>query len=210
MIQMFTKESKTYEADELAAHARWSYYVSSFSMLDRTEGVPPGKIQFPFLRRNLPAKLETDEEYAEAYSPASNQDGLVIRISPNSYHMLYDPGTADWWLHSVKQQKRGLGAYAETKKSRTAGLKALTEDKSKNLWMSGLSDEAIDQINQNFEIWMKEGPPDVRKSKEATNPSAANTNVIAMDTAPTGNNNEVSSSAPIAAENSADQVMAGT
>lgn len=171
---------KTYEADELAAHARWSYYVSSFSMLDRTEGVPPDKLQFPFLRRNLPSQLSSEDDYSDRYNPLCNEDGLVIRIAPNNYHMLYDPGTMDWLIHGRKQQKRGLKAYTEVKESRLAGLKCLTDDRTKSEWMRGKSDEAIQETLADFAAWIADGPPDVRAEKKAAAPpvSTASTSTI--------------------------------
>ena len=195
-------------------------------MLDRTEGIPPEKIQFPFLRRNLPTQLDTEEEYNEAYSPAYSEDGLIIRISPNNYHMLYDPGTADYWIHTVKQQKRGLKGYAEVKEHRKAALKAMTEDKEKNAWMRGRSDAVIEQTNRDYEIWIKDGPADVRaekekeRQKEAAAAAAATATAEAEAAATAATTTTTTAEAapaapepptePAAPEVGGDQVMTGT
>lgn len=92
-----TAEDSTLENDELNQEARWSYYVSAYAMRDPTEGVPFSRMRMPFLKRNLPPKLEQDEEYDRFYRPLVYHDGLVIRICANSYHILYEPNSNDWW-----------------------------------------------------------------------------------------------------------------
>ena len=207
-MQLFTRETKTYEADELAAHARWSYYVSSFSMLDRTEGVPPERIQFPFLRRNLPAKMETEEEYNEAFSPSFNEDGLVIRISPNSYHILYDPGTADWWIHSIKQQKRGLSGQAALKEKRKKGLDSLINSSERNVWMIGKTEEEVSQQNSDIRTWLVDGPEDVRRERREKAADRVAKKAAEEDSA--GTKIQEPGTELAAPSNDADQVMSGT
>ena len=104
-------------------------------MLDRTEGIDPKRLHYPLIHRNLPAQMDTDDDYDNAYSPAFHDDALILRISPNNYHILYEPGTSDWFLQSIKQQKKGLGAYEEIKQTRKEGLKALVEGKEQNVWL---------------------------------------------------------------------------
>lgn len=173
-------------------------------MLDRTEGVPPEKLSFPFLRRNLPAKLDTEEEYSETYPPSYNEDGLVIRISPNSYHMLYDPGTVDWWVHGPKQQKRGLGMYERVKEGRRKGLQALIEDKERNAWMKEMTAEGVDQVNADFRTWIQLGPKDVRDQREKAAIAAA---TAITDAVAPSSVRDVSTTAGIAGD---DHVMGGT
>ena len=164
-VQIFKKDDKTYEADELAATARWSYYVSTFSMLDHTEGVPLSSIRLPYLRRNMPfpppSKDTSSEEVADMTGfavPMYNEDGLVLRISPNNYHILYDPYTSDWWIQSAAFRKRGLGAYEEVKQERKRGLQALFDNRERNEWMKGLQDMEIEKTRATFESWIKDGP----------------------------------------------------
>ena len=96
-MQLLTPEDATLENEELNQEARWSYYVSAYTMRDPTEGVPFSQMRMPFLKRNLPPKLEQEEEYNRYYRPLVHQDGLIIRICANSYHILYEPGSCDWW-----------------------------------------------------------------------------------------------------------------
>jgi paired amphipathic helix protein Sin3a len=148
----------------MAATARWSYYISTFAMRDLTEGLDLSKIDWPFLRRNMPPMLDTEDEYTRVYTPQWNEDGLVIRISSNNYHMLYDPLTQDWWVHNAAVQKRGLQGEAVLKDER----KQKFEEKFvlNNAWMVGKSVEEVDQINQEYRRWVTEGP------KAATEPPA--------------------------------------
>ena len=136
-------------------------------MWDQTEGIEPRKLNYPLLHRNLPSQMDTDEEYNSAYSPAFHEDGLVIRISPNNYHILYDPGTSDWFLQGVKQQKKGLAGYHEIKQSRREGLKVLVDDKKKNEWLKDATEGQAEIINKEFERWIKEGPEGVRRDPAA-------------------------------------------
>ena len=192
-IQIFKKDDKTYEADELAATARWSYYVSTYSMLDHTEGVEFADLRLPFLRRNMPfprsstsssaAKKATDTSTATgaggagnednigllgkdfAATPMWNQDGLVMRISPNNYHILYDPYTSDWWVQSTTFRKRGLGAQGEVSKERKKGLEALFEGKERNAWMRRMAVEDVEEVKRKFGVWVREGPEALEEGK---------------------------------------------
>ena len=151
-------------------------------MWDQTEGIDPSSINYPLLHRNLPSQMDTDEEYNSAYSPAFHEDGLVVRISPNNYHLLYDPGTSDWFLHGIKQQKKGLAGYEEVKQSRKEGLKTLADSKDNNAWLRDTTAGQVEKTQTEFAMWIKDGPVGVRR--EAANASAN--------------------------ENSGDQVMGGT
>ena len=140
----------------MAATARWSYYISSFAMRDLTEGMDLSKIDWPFLRRNMPPMLDTEEEYTRVYTPQWNEDGLVIRISANNYHMQYDPLTHDWWVHNAAVQKRGLEGRIRMKDERKQKFQEKFE--LNNTWMVGKSVEDVDEINQEYRQWIDHGP----------------------------------------------------
>ena len=139
----------------MAAAARWSYYISSFAMRDLTEGLDLGKIDWPFLRRNMPSMLDTEDEYTRVYTPQWNEDGLVIRISANNYHMQYDPLTQDWWVHNAVVQKRGLEGRIMMKDERKQNFQEKFE--LNNAWMVGKSVEEVDEINQKYSQWIDHG-----------------------------------------------------
>ena len=150
-IQIFKRDDKTFDIDEMSAETRWSYYISSYVMRDWTEGVPHN-IQWPFLRRNLPSKLDTEEEYNAAYMPQSNEDGLVIRIRPGDYRILYDPGTSDGFVHGAKVTRRGFKGATEVKEDRKNKFQERFEKNS--VWMEGMAKAEVDKINADFKSWI--------------------------------------------------------
>ena len=154
----------------MTAEAMWSYYISSYVMRDRTEGVPHA-IQWPYLRRNLPSKLHTEEDYNAAYLPQWNEDGLVIRICPNSYHLLYDSGTTDWWVHHDKVRRRGLNSIKDAKDDRDRKFREKFCDNNK--WMQSMSPEGIAKVNKDFEIWLSTGSAAVQEGVVSGNPATA-------------------------------------
>ncbi|KAL1879588.1 Transcriptional regulatory protein sin3 [Paecilomyces lecythidis] len=158
-IQLMTPEDSTLENEELSQEARWSYYVSAYTMRDPTEGVPFSQMRMPFLKRNLPPKMEQDEEYNRFYRPLVNHDGLVIRICANSYHILYEPGSYDWWWRPSAPGQES----AEEKAKEEAAVKERRRDRfmekfvNNPSWAHGLSKDEVDESNQRFRSWVK-GP----------------------------------------------------
>lgn len=177
-IQLLTPEDSTLENAELSQEARWSYYVSAYTMRDPTEGIPFSQMRMPFLKRNLPAKLEQEEEYNQFYRPLVHLDGLIIRICANSYHILYEPGSFDWWWRPVASSdesgdEAGKEAAAVKERRRDRFTEKFINNPS---WAQGLSKDQVDEANQRFRSWIKgseteSGPtvPEASSSeKEAT------------------------------------------
>ncbi|KAL4957359.1 hypothetical protein BDW69DRAFT_156459 [Aspergillus filifer] len=156
-VQLLTPEDATLENEELSQEARWSYYVSAYTMRDPTEGVPFSQMRMPFLKRNLPGKLEQEEEYNRFYRPLVHQDGLIIRICANSYHILYEPSSYDWWWRptgpsdeSSEENVKDDAAVKERRRDR------FTEKFVNNpSWAHGLSKDQVDESNQQFRNWIK-------------------------------------------------------
>ena len=165
LISLFKREEKTYQADELAVHQRWSYYISTYSMRDQTEGVKLSDIQLPFLKRNMPPMLADEEEYNNTYGiPQWNQDGLVITIqppahppnSPRAYKLLYEEDTSDWWVHNDPVRKRGLGAYEEVIRERKGKFTALFGEKG--TFIKEKSGSELEKETEDFKRWINNGP----------------------------------------------------
>ncbi|KAL3478963.1 hypothetical protein BJX99DRAFT_94183 [Aspergillus californicus] len=154
-VQLLTPEDATLENEELSQEARWSYYVSAYTMRDPTEGVPFSQMRLPFLKRNLPGKLEQEEEYNRFYRPLVHQDGLIIRICANSYHILYEPSSYDWWWRptyadELAEEVKDEAAVKERRRDR------FTEKFVNNpSWAHGLSKDQVDESNQRFRSWVK-------------------------------------------------------
>lgn len=155
-VQIFKKDDKTFEADELSGQSRWSYYVSTYIMRDQTEGVQLSSIRWPFFRRNLPPPLESADDYNRIFIPQWNEDGLSIRISPSNYHITYDEGSIDWWVHDKQVRRRGLKGMDEVREERRGKFQ---EKFVMNVqWMAGMSKDEVDRRNESFRKWVNEGP----------------------------------------------------
>lgn len=154
-----TAEDSTLENEELSQEARWSYYVSAYTMRDPTEGVPFSQMRMPLLKRNLPSNMEQDEEYNVYYRCLVSHDGLVIRICANSYHILYEPGSYDWWWRPTVSSPE----EAEERAKEVAAVKERRHDRFREKfvnnpgWAHGLSKDEVDESNQRFRTWVKGG-----------------------------------------------------
>ena len=132
----------------MAPDAHWSYYVTAYAMRDWTEGVPRHGIRWPFLRRSLPKDLESEEDLGRTYLPLAHHDGLTIRIAPNNYRLLWERGTADWWLHDARVRARGVKGLAETTKARTERFVERLVGKPK--WAEGMGAEEVESTKADF------------------------------------------------------------
>jgi paired amphipathic helix protein Sin3a len=166
-VQLITPEDATLENEELSQEARWSYYVSAYTMRDPTEGVPFSQMRMPFLKRNLPPKLEQEEEYNRYYRPLVHRDGLIIRICANSYHILYEPGSCDWWWRPKAPSEESPEDIAKEE----AAVKERRRDRfmekfvNNPSWAQGLSKDQVDESNQRFRSWIKGPEPEKEKEK---------------------------------------------
>ncbi|KAL4798324.1 hypothetical protein BDV19DRAFT_357595 [Aspergillus venezuelensis] len=156
-VQLLTPEDATLENEELSQEARWSYYVSAYTMRDPTEGVPFSQMRMPFLKRNLPGKLEQEEEYNRFYRPLVHQDGLIIRICANSYHILYEPSSYDWWWRPTgPSDELSEGNVKDDTAVKERRRDRFTEKFVNNpSWAHGLSKDKVDESNQQFRNWIK-------------------------------------------------------
>ena len=127
-------------------------------MRDRTEGVSLADINWPFLKRNMPPMLGDEDEYTNAYgSPQWNDDNLIIRIGQENYHILYDPGTSEWWVHNPTVRKRGLGAAEELRKERSLRYQDLFGEKGK-LIVAKDGGDGLEKEAEDFKRWIRDGP----------------------------------------------------
>lgn len=160
-----TTEDATLEHDDLSSEARWSYYVTAYSMRDPTEGVQISEMRIPFLKRNLPGKLDEDEEYDRYYRRLQHHDGLIIRICANNYTILYQPPSHDWfWRSNAPAPKDAdaevIKAVEEERAKEKATLKEKRHDRfvekfvNNPNWARGLSKDKVDESNQRFRSWM--------------------------------------------------------
>ncbi|KAL1960976.1 hypothetical protein VTO42DRAFT_4864 [Malbranchea cinnamomea] len=159
-IQYMTPEDTTLETEELTADARWSYYVSAYTMRDPTEGVQFSRMRMPFLKRNLPPKMESDEEYNNYFKPLVSHEGLIIRIDTTEYHIVYEPGTEEWWYRvtpSSEEEESSAEQQAAVKEKRRDRF--MEKFVNNPVWAQGLSKDEVDQLNQRFRSWVGEISP---------------------------------------------------
>ena len=154
-IQIFGRDEKTFEADEIAREAQWAYYVSSWTMREPTEGIDLSLIRWPHLRRNLPPASVIDDEYKRIWVPQAYSDELILRICPDNYRMLFDKLTMEWFDHDPSVKMRGMKHVVEVKRQRTEKYREKFGTNPK--WMAGMSLDVITRINERFQRWLKQG-----------------------------------------------------
>lgn len=140
-------------------------------MRDLTEGIDLAKLAWPFLKRNMPPLLETEEEYSRVYTPQWNADNLVIRINANNYHIQYEPNTQDFWVHDKVVRERGMGKMDEAKEQRQTRFRRRFGSES-TVWTGEMTKEEVDKANENFAGWVKgdgvSAEPDPHPASDAT------------------------------------------
>ncbi len=148
-LSIFKRDNPTFENDDLTDEAKWSYYISSYCMIEPTEGVPLSRIQVPFLKRNLPPKKSSssteDEESQDSILDSSiSRENLVVRISVNSYKILYDQDTEDFFAKRDWPWRGESEGVKETKekRKRVFGEKFVTNPK----WMSDMEEGDVEKL----------------------------------------------------------------
>lgn len=155
-MSLFKKDDPTFSADALDANKQWAYYISSFGMREATEGIPAARIRLPYLRRNLPSNQLSEEELNKAFLPAWSEEGLIARINPENYRIVFiDRWTADRWLHRPQVQVRGLKKMSEGTKERKKKMRDKFDRNS--AWMKDMSQSEVDGLLEDFQTALKEG-----------------------------------------------------
>ena len=78
---MFPSNDDTFSGEKLDDEARWSVYVTSYQMLDPTEGVPHSKVGKSFLRRNLAKDVDVNTILSD--------DRQELRIDITTYRIIF-------------------------------------------------------------------------------------------------------------------------
>ncbi|KAF2088148.1 hypothetical protein K490DRAFT_64822 [Saccharata proteae CBS 121410] len=147
-IQLFKKDEPTFDQSRLSKERKWNYYISSWTNTEPTEGVAHERVHMPFLKRNHP---EEEEEDAAAMEPHRSQEDLVIRVSPETYKMVFEPGSFELSVRSDKLRsggEEGLSTAATHRENRTG----LAKEKvvMNNAWMKDRSKDDVDAKKQEF------------------------------------------------------------
>ena len=120
-------------------------------MRDWTEGVTRD-IRWPFLRRSVLRELDavTDTDVNPTFVPAHADEGLTVRIAPNNYRLLWERGTADWWVHNPRRRARRAHRAVALAGERRARFEAKLLETPK--WADGLSAEEVQRAKATFEL----------------------------------------------------------
>ncbi|KAF2459835.1 hypothetical protein BDY21DRAFT_336623 [Lineolata rhizophorae] len=167
-VQIFRKDDATFDMDKLEPEKRWSYYISSWTSLDPTEGVPADRVRLPYEKStlNLPAleqlpMVAEDDESPEAAAAQAlltdsvrSEEHLVIRVSLNNYKMLFAPATEEYMVRGVTARagpfdpNAGVSeADVETVRRERIGHEHLVK---KPRWMEIVGEEETAKANEEF------------------------------------------------------------
>jgi len=128
-IRMLAKDETTFDLANtldapgaLTEQQRWTYYISTYTTMDPTEGVPRDRCHPGVLMRNLGAALKHNnggpnstlgldfatlsEDEARRLDRVRSSEMLSLRISPVNYTISWDTKTnAEWWLGGSSLQQ---------------------------------------------------------------------------------------------------------
>lgn len=161
-VQLFKKDDATFDSDNLSPENRWSYYISSFTNMEPTEGVPFQRLRPPILERNL-ASVEVGVEQSQSQSRSKleavqSSENLVIRVGVENYRMLFSPKTDEWMVQSDNIRSGGRSGIEEAKTSLEGRNRAAEELLIKNnAWIKETEKEEIATIIHKFEQSFSDG-----------------------------------------------------
>jgi len=148
---------------------RWKYYTSSFVRIEPTEGVPRDRIRKSVLTRNLPSGFDTDSDISgtalQQRKPILFNEDLVLQICVNTYTLMYKKLTSEWFIYKSRYDAEKAAQMTENRNQ-----KFREKFKMNSKWMKNLSQAQVQDVNQNFERWIKDGvvPPRTSAASSAT------------------------------------------
>ena len=170
-IQLLRKDDSTFDANDLDAEARWSYYVASYRKLEPTEGVPiEGYLSMPFLRRNLPEDADEPDERKRPLIPERNGGNLEMRICVNSYRILFNPSSSEYFVHSEKHRTRGHdGSVVDAEQASARRLARFAERKdARNPLVLATPLKEMARLEQRFRAMVDDGVRPTSPVKRST------------------------------------------
>ena len=144
--------------DEMERIQQWQYYISSYMRIEHTEGIVRSRLQKVLLERNLPSGSAQDATPDPSYAqkPMTVHEGLVVRICLNSYKMVFEKGTCDFFMYDRRSSEGGGGEEHETKLAFERDLRAERFKErmvTNNAWMKGMSHEEVQKIKDEHKRW---------------------------------------------------------
>jgi paired amphipathic helix protein Sin3a len=155
-VQLILKDETTFELTDMERKERWKYYTSSFVRIEPTEGVPRDRVRKSVLTRNLPSGFDTDSDISgtalQQRKPILFSEDLVLQICVNTYTLMYKKGTSEWFIYNNSQDSEKAAQMTE---NRNQKFREKFHMNSK--WMKNLSQAQVQEANQSFEKWVKDG-----------------------------------------------------
>jgi paired amphipathic helix protein Sin3a len=135
----------------MSAEARWSYYTASYIKVEPTEGVPlDQRFNMPFLKRNIARDLEDAEDHPRA-EPAAYEDALELRICVNSYKILWEPQTSEFFVQGPSVMFGDGHDTAELERAKKRRRARFVEKAvESNTWTKDLSEGEAERTKARF------------------------------------------------------------
>jgi paired amphipathic helix protein Sin3a len=133
--------------------ARWSVYVTSYQMLDPTEGVPHSRVARPFLKRNLAKHVDVDTILSE--------DRQELRIDVSTYRILFTyigaPGKPFVYEKKISKNEAAYIEEAMRKAKAKRDEKMMDKFVTHAAWMKDESAEEIERTNAAWQKGLQDG-----------------------------------------------------
>ena len=161
-MRWLQKDETTFYMDEMERIQQWQYYISSYMRIEHTEGIVRSRLQKVLLERNLPSDAKDSSDDAYSPKPLVIHEGLVVRICLNSSKMVFEKGTADYFVYNTAAGKSGPEEEAEEDKAKSTFRREIRAEKLKekmvtnNAWMKGLSHEEVQKANNEYQKWLSQ------------------------------------------------------
>jgi paired amphipathic helix protein Sin3a len=162
-VRWLQKDETTFYMDEMERIQQWQYYISSYMRIEHTEGIVRSRLQKVLLERNLPSDAKDSSDDAYSPKPLVIHEGLVVRICLNSSKMVFEKGTADYFVYNTAAGQRGPEEEeAEEDKAKSTFRREIRAEKLKekmvtnNAWMKGLSHEEVQKANNEYQKWLSQ------------------------------------------------------
>lgn len=151
------KNETTFDLDDMERTQKWQYYVSSYMSVEPTEGVPRPKQSSVVKWRNMPQNdsLSTSSAEENRRNPMLFDESLTFRICVNSYALLYEKNTMEWFVYPNEKSKLAADKADQLRNQRNDRFKE--KFVMNNKWMKGMSQSQVENQNRQFDRWINEG-----------------------------------------------------
>ncbi|KAK8164263.1 hypothetical protein IWX90DRAFT_487539 [Phyllosticta citrichinensis] len=148
-VMIFKCEEPTFDAKQASHEQKWRAYLSSYTRIAPTEGVPHGRVRWPVLRRDIPGDDEDQEERFDEIN--RSQESLVIRISLERFHIVFEPGSFEYLVKNDRARSGGKDGSAEMEQVKE-NRSNLAHEKlvMNNAWMKDLDKDVVDSRKAKF------------------------------------------------------------